>query len=150
MEPKRIIPLLVLLLLVFSFAGCAKKEEAKPGAAKIPEVPPEYADKHIPAGWWTDQKVLAAGKEIYEGKKNIDVNCAACHGLNAVPVLTGSRDLRDASLINQWSDSYWFWRVSEGVPDTAMTGWKEKLTEEERWQVIAYARTFSQPVGKTQ
>jgi len=150
MGNKRFIPLLVVLLLIFLAIGCSKKEGAKPGAVKIPPVPPEYADKHMPEGWWTDEKVLAAGKEIFEGKKNIDVNCGACHGLNGVPVLTGTRDLRDASLINQWSDSYWFWRVSEGVPNTAMTGWKDKLTEEERWQVIAYARTFSKPVGKTQ
>lgn len=143
MEPKRLISLITLLLVALYFVGCAKKEGAKTGAVKVPEVPAEYANKHIPAGWWTDGKVVAAGKEIYDGRMNIDVNCAACHGLNGMPVLTGSRDLRDASIVNQWSDSYWFWRTAEGVPDTAMTGWKEKLSEEEIWQVIAYAHTFS-------
>lgn len=143
MKSRIFISLMAFLFLILYPVGCAKKEGVKTNQAKIPEVPLEYADKHIPAGWWTDEQVVAAGREIYEGKKNIDVNCAACHGMNGMPVLTGTRDLRDASSVNRWSDSYWFWRISEGVPDTAMTGWKEKLSEEEIWQVIAYAHTFS-------
>ena len=134
----------VFILPIVIFVSCSKKEAAKMPAAGIPDVPATYADKHMPQGGWTDEKVIAAGKELYDGKTNIDVNCAACHGLNGMPVLTGTRDLRDASRVNMWSDSYWYWRVAEGVPDTVMTGWKEKLSEEEIWQVIAYARTFSQ------
>lgn len=140
MKGKSLIPLAVLLCVVLLF-GCAKKEEKK--EVKIEAVPAGYADKHIPEGWWTDEKVVSAGKELYEGKQNIDVNCAACHGMNGMPVLTGTRDLRDATRVNKLSDSYMFWRVAEGVPDTAMTPWKEKLSEEEMWQVIAYAHTFS-------
>ena len=133
----------VLILPLFVFVSCSKKEAAQKAAMAIPEVPAEYKDKHMPDGWWTDEKVVAEGKDLYDGKQNIDVNCAACHGMNGMPVLSGSRDLRDASLVDKWSDGYWLWKVSEGVPDTAMTGWKEKLTEEEIWKVIAYARTFS-------
>lgn len=144
MGQRKLFIILLLCIILLSVA-CAKKE----GPAKFPDVPAEYKDKHMPAGWWTDDKVLAAGKELYDGKKSLDINCAACHGLNGMPVLTGARDLRDASRVNQWSDGYWFWRISEGVPGTAMTAWKEKLSEEEIWQVIVYARTFSQPV-KTQ
>ncbi len=145
MRSERLFSLVVLLMAVLFFAGCSKKEGAKTGGeVKIPEVPAAFADKHIPEGWWTDEKVIAEGKELYEGRKNMDVNCAACHGMGGLPVLTGARDFRDASIVGKWSDGYWFWRVSEGVPDTAMTGWKEKLSEEEIWQVIAYSRTFSQ------
>ncbi|MBI5755656.1 MAG: cytochrome c [Nitrospirae bacterium] len=144
MKSKKLFFLIALLIAGLYLVGCGKKEGAKTGEMKMIEVPATYADKHMPQGGWTDEKVIAAGKELYDGKKNIDVNCAACHGLNGIPVLTGTRDLRDASRVNMWSDSYWYWRVAEGVPDTAMTGWKEKLSEEEIWQVIAYARTFSQ------
>lgn len=149
MKHRKLFSLLVLLLVALYFAGCSKKEDAKKGEVRIIEVPSAYADKHMPAGWWTDDKVITAGKEIYEGRKNIDVNCAACHGMDGMPVLTGTRDLRDASIVDKWSDGYWFWRISDGVPDTAMTGWKERLSEEEIWQVIAYSRTFSKG-GKTQ
>lgn len=140
MNLKKTLSLIVLFFVALSLA-CAKKEEKK--EVKIEAVPAGYADKHIPEGWWTDEKVVSAGKELYEGKKNIDVNCAACHGMNGMPILTGTRDLRDTFRVNKLSDSYLFWRVSEGVPDTTMTGWKEKLSEEEMWQVIAYAHTFS-------
>ena len=142
-KARNLILILTVMFVVLYIAGCSKKEAAKPGADKMPEVPPEYANKHIPEGWWTDDKIIAEGKELYDGKKNLDVNSAACHGLDGMPVLSGTRDLRDASRVSQWSDSYWFWKVSEGVPDTVMTGWKEKMSEEEIWQVAAYARTFS-------
>ena len=145
MKPERLFSLIVLLMVVLFSAGCSKKEGAKTGGeVKIPEAPAAFADRHIPEGWWTDEKVIAGGKELYEGRKNMDVNCAACHGMGGLPLLTGARDFRDASIVGKWSDGYWFWRVSEGVADTAMTGWKEKLSEEEIWQVIAYSRTFSQ------
>ena len=36
-----------------------------------------------------------------------------------------------------------FWRVSEGVKKTKMKAWKESLTEEQRWQVIAYIHAYS-------
>lgn len=133
----------VIILPLFVLVSCSKKQEAQKPAISVADVPAEYKDKHMPDGWWTDEKVVAEGKDLYEGKQNIDVNCGACHGMNGMPVLSGSRDLRDASLVDKWSDGYWLWKVSEGVPDTAMTGWKEKLTEEEIWKVIAYARTFS-------
>ena len=36
---------------------------------KLPPVPKEYADKHMPAGGWTDPAMIAAGKKIFEEKK---------------------------------------------------------------------------------
>ncbi len=108
-----------------------------------PTVPAAYADKHMPEGWWTDPKIIEEGKEIYEGKKDIDVNCASCHGTEGKPKKRGARDFRVAERIAEYSDSFMFWRVSEGVPRTKMKSWKSKLTEEERWKAIAYLHTFS-------
>jgi hypothetical protein len=48
-----------------------------------------------------------------------------------------------ADRVNRLSDSYWFWRVSEGVPDTLMLAWKGHLDEEEIWKVIAFQHQFS-------
>jgi hypothetical protein len=42
-----------------------------------------------------------------------------------------------------YSDSVWFWRVSEGVKGTKMKPWKTKLSEDERWKVIAFESTFA-------
>lgn len=119
------------------------------GDEPLPPVPPEYNNHKMPKGWWTDPKVIAAGKKIYmEGVPDPDdggkiQKCAKCHGEDGNPKLRGARDFRAETKINRYSDSYFFWRVSEGVPKTKMKGWKERLTDEQRWQVIAFIHTFS-------
>jgi mono/diheme cytochrome c family protein len=119
------------------------------GDEPLPTVPPEYADKHMPAGWWTDPKVVDAGRKIFlQGVPDPDEGgkvqkCAKCHGEDGKPTLRGARDFRAEAKMNRFSDSYFFWRVSEGVPKTKMKGWKSRLSEEQRWQAIAYIHTFS-------
>jgi hypothetical protein len=41
-----------------------------------------------------------------------------------------------------YSDSVWFWRISEGVPNTKMKAWKTKLSEEDRWKLMLFERNF--------
>ena len=113
-----------------------------PIQAPLP-VPAEYADKHMPTGWWTDPKIFEEGKAIFEGKKDIDVNCSSCHGMDGKPKKRGARDFRVGERMKLYSDSYMFWRVSEGVPKTKMKAWKSKLSEEDRWKAIAYIHKFS-------
>lgn len=88
---------------------------------------------------------LAAGAAIY-GQQ-----CAVCHGpagrgdgpqaaaLNPRPV-----DLRQH--VTAHPDRVLFGFISDGVRDTAMPAWREVLSEEERWHVLNYLKTFgSQP-----
>jgi mono/diheme cytochrome c family protein len=126
----------VILLL----AGCGGGEGP---IVPPPPVPAAYADKHMPEGWWTDPAIIEEGRKIFIGEQNIDVNCASCHGKDGKPVKRGARDFRVAERMSMYSDSTWFWRISEGVPKTKMKPWKEKLTEEERWKVMAYEHSFS-------
>jgi len=122
------------------FFGCGEGE----GPIKAPPpVPAEYANKHMPEGGWTDPKAIEEGKKIYEGELDVDVNCASCHGRDGKPKKRGARDFRVAERMKLYSDSVWFWRISEGVPDTKMKPWKKKLTEEQIWKVVAYEHTFS-------
>ena len=122
-------------------------EDDKP----LPPVPKVYADKHMPKGGWTDPAALAAGKKIFEEKtreieikgKMEKVQCAACHGKDGKPKKRGVKNMSSTKTFNRYSDSYWFWRISEGVPKTMMKPWKEILTEEQRWQVMAYEHAFS-------
>ena len=111
-------------------------------------VPPDYAGKVMPPGWQSDPKVLTAGKEIYEGKAKPDVNCAKCHGNDGKPTRLGkgAPDLSDPAEGGKHSDTHWFWRISEKKSGTTMPGYKDKLTEEQRWQAIAYLRTLTQSV----
>jgi len=119
--------------------GMVSAEDLPP----LPTVPPEYADKHMPPGGWTDPNAIADGAKIYSGETNALVNCGSCHGKDGQPVKKGARDLRDPKNTTRFSDSFWFWRVSEGVPKTKMKAWKQFLSEEQIWHVIAFEHQFS-------
>jgi mono/diheme cytochrome c family protein len=131
--------LLGIILLVSASVSLAQtlKEPA------LNQIPPEYQNKHMPPGWWTDPKIIAEGKELYDGLQNAMVACFTCHGPDGKPMLPEARDLRDPAYVGKMTDSYWFWRVSEGVPNTPMQGFKKLLKENKIWMVIAYQHTFS-------
>ncbi len=109
-------------------------------------VPPDYAGMVMPAGWSGDPKVLAVGKDIYEGKLKPEVNCAKCHGNDGKPTRMGkgAPDLSDPAEGIKHADTHWYWRISEKKSGTTMPAYKDKLTEEQRWHVIAYLRTLTQ------
>jgi mono/diheme cytochrome c family protein len=119
--------------------GMAFAEDLPP----LPPLPAEYADKHMPAGGWTDAKAIAEGAKIYSGESNPVVNCGSCHGKDGKPVKKGARDLRDPKNVGRFSDSFWFWRIAEGIPKTKMKAWKSLLSEEQIWQVMAFEHQFS-------
>jgi len=105
-------------------------------------VPPAYANKMMPTGWWTNPKVIQEGREIYFGEAHPLVACTACHGQDGQPVRSGG-GLRDQKNTSRFSDSYWFWRVAEGIPKVGMMSWKSLLSEDQIWKVIAFVHTFS-------
>lgn len=129
---------LVFLVLGFTLSACGEKKPPQPP----PPPPPEYAEMHMPDGYWNNPEILSQGEAIFIGKENIDVNCASCHGKDGKPKKAGARDFRQGDHMQKFSDSQWFWRVSEGVKGTKMKSWKSKLSEEDRWKVIAYEATF--------
>lgn len=118
-----------------------------PGTAKGDEAPfyaiPLSYQKSVPVGWWTDPEIIAEGKAIYEGQVYPGVVCAACHGPDGTPVIPNAADFRDPDLVEGWSDAYWFWRISTGVPETPMPAWEDKLTPEEIFKAMAYENTFA-------
>lgn len=119
--------------------------------ASTEQPPPEYANKHMPKGLGTDAKVIEEGRTIYQGEKygknvpkNNQINCSKCHGKDGKPVVKRVTDFSDRKVTERLSDSHIFWKISEGIPKKKMVSYKDKLTEEERWSVIAYIRTLSQ------
>ena len=87
---------------------------------------------------------IAAGRQIYQ------TNCSVCHGpagkgngplaatLNPRPV-----DLTvHARLHTEGEFFYW---VSNGIPGSAMPKWDAQYNEAQRWQVVAFVRTFALP-----
>ena len=127
-----------LALTLVVLGACGLPEPPQAGNA----IPAEYANTHMPEGWWTDEAVIEEGRQLYLGMKNPNVNCAQCHGEMGKPVRTGARDFRDASAMKEYSDSRLLWRISEGVPFSSMGAYKNKLSEEETWKVIAFVSTL--------
>ena len=115
------------------------------------EVPSAYRAAHIPAAAWTHPAMLERGKAIYAAR------CAVCHGdigdgqgPAAASLPVKPPDLRDAGMVAEMTGNYWFWRVSEGglvepfrSQGSTMPAWKDELSVEDRWAVIAYQHTFS-------
>ena len=124
-----------------AYPGLFSSDEQQP--PPLPPVPADYAGKHMPDGWWTDPKILAEGEKVYTGQAHPKVNCSNCHGKDGQPKKKGARDMRNPKIVDRFSDSFWFWRVSEGVPKTKMKGWKQFLKEEQIWAVMAYEHQFS-------
>jgi mono/diheme cytochrome c family protein len=83
-----------------------------------------------------------------EGKAIFIRECMVCHGdagRGHGPyrdlLQPGPPDFGDGSY-GDWTDSDYFWRISEGVPWTAMPSWKIEYEEEDRWKLVHYIRTL--------
>lgn len=138
------------LILVGVLASSGLLMVGTGSAKELKKVPPEYSGRKMPAGWWTDPEIVAAGQKVYEGrityKKKFDKGrkkCFKCHGVDGKPKIRRARDFRAAARMDTFSEAYWYWRIAEGVPKTKMEPWKDYLTEEQIWQVMAYEHTFS-------
>ncbi len=84
---------------------------------------------------------IAAGKKIYADR------CASCHGdsgdgkgSEAARYATKPADFADPATIRNATDGEIFWKITVG--NRPMPSFKNRLTEEQRWQVIDYIRTF--------
>jgi mono/diheme cytochrome c family protein len=134
-----------LLLVLLGLVACRTSEEH-------PAVPAAYQDVSPPTeGFMADPANLEAGQELY------DDHCATCHGLagRGYGPAGQSAAMKPVNLTNPQGVArqpldYWFWRVSEGGTaepfhsrGSIMPAWKYHLSEKERWQVIAFARTLS-------
>ena len=126
-------------------ASCGGEGGGEGPIVPPPPAPAEYSDKHMPADWWGSAEKLEEGRKIFVGEANPDVNCANCHGKDGKPVKAGATDFRNGERMKLYSDAVWFWRISEGVPNTKMKGWKSKLSEEDIWKLVLFERSFALP-----
>jgi cytochrome c553 len=133
-----VLHLFCLVILIF-ITGC---KEAGTSHRPTLDVPLEYADKHMPEGWWNDAKILSEGRLLYQGITKAFVKCIECHGRDGKPAKRGAPDFTDPRRVRRFSDSYWYWRIAEGVPMTSMEPYTKKLSDQEIWKIIAYQRNF--------
>ena len=104
------------------------------------DVPAEYAKKDpLP----NTIENADAGKAIWTRE------CLVCHGDAATgkgPYRAGIEpvppDFSAHADYVPFTDGDYFWRISEGVPWTAMPTWKVLYNDTERWQLTHYIRSF--------
>ena len=85
---------------------------------------------------------LATGKQIY------GEHCRSCHGEKgdghgekAAELSVAPGDFTDARVMSRRTDGELFWQVTRGrLP---MPAFEDKLTDQERWQLVDYIRTFA-------
>lgn len=94
-----------------------------------------------------DERSLAEGQTVYT------TYCETCHGESGrgdgptgIRLVPRPADLRIHTAPGVHTDGELFYWVSYGFPGSAMPAWKDTLSEQQRWDVINYARaTFGNP-----
>lgn len=82
-----------------------------------------------------DPEVVGAGRTLFARSCSVGY----CHG--AEGRAGGGPRLRG----KQWEPGYLYRVTAEGIPRSSMPGWKEKLSQDEIWSVVAYVMSLSDP-----
>jgi high-affinity iron transporter len=85
---------------------------------------------------------IAAARIIYENR------CANCHGVNgdgkgpkADELSVAPADFRNSRVMAAVTDGELYWQITKGARPMPSF---ESLSEQERWQLVDYIRTFAQ------
>jgi mono/diheme cytochrome c family protein len=139
----KIRPLGILALLVVLGAGLAtaintaKNWNATAAARRLKNPVPCTND------------AIAAGQQVY------GEHCRSCHGVKgdgkgekAAELSVAPGDFTDAQTMRRRTDGELFWQITRGrLP---MPAFADKLSDQERWQVVDYIRTFAEkPTGSS-
>ena len=133
----------VFVLLLVIAAGSAVYAFFHSG----PWIVPEEA-KRVPNPLKPSPENLEGGRKLYSDK------CAECHGESGQGDGNRSRmynapptNFTDRQRMNAESDGELFYKLSEG--HRPMPSFKKRYTEEQRWQLILFLRTFAANPEKT-
>lgn len=109
-------------------------------------------DEGDPSGEYTglNNPLPLSPEALDAGKKAYTRECLVCHGESGRgtgPYREGLQpsppDFSDKSAYgSDYTDADYFWRVSEGLPWSAMPAWKVQYGEEIRWQLVHYIRAI--------
>ena len=83
----------------------------------------------------TTDEILQGGSEIYVG------NCASCHGEDGRSMILGAANFPDQRFMANRSPSDLYVSVTQGLG--SMPAWQARLSQDDRWAVIDYIRTFT-------
>lgn len=83
----------------------------------------------------TSAEALRVGKELY------DSDCASCHGADGSGELLGSADFTNLRQMDNLAPRDLYLTVTQGRG--SMPAWQSLLSQDERWSIIDYLRTFT-------
>src|SRR5262245_3868332 len=135
----------LLLAVVAILSGCSTKP-----ATETASLTPPFLDTPVAARPATSDATVAKGKQVY------DANCVQCHGAEGrgdgygAPFLVPApRDLTAAQFKFRTTasgqlptDDDLFRTISRGANGTGMPPWKYLLSDEDRWALVDYVKTF--------
>jgi mono/diheme cytochrome c family protein len=133
-----------LLAFLLSSSGSLQAQD-KPEKAPIPWVAPADA-RAVKSPLKKTPDVVKAGAETFRE------NCEVCHGPKgdgtgptAKTLTIKPANFTDPKLMALETEGSLFWKMSKGRG--AMPSWEDQLSETERWQLVAYIRTFAGKAG---
>ena len=123
---------------ILLFAGLALFAAADDSKGWV--VPPEAKAAINPLA--ATPAVLAAGRALYDDK------CVSCHGdkgkgdgPESEMYDTPPADLTKPGLLDGMSDGELFWKITQGR--RPMPSFRKQYTDEQRWQLVHFIRTFA-------
>jgi mono/diheme cytochrome c family protein len=112
-------------IVLYSFSDIGGRARAKKLKNPVPPTP----------------AAIKGGMNIYENR------CENCHGVNgdgkgpkAAELSVAPADFRNARMMSNLTDGELYWQITKGARPMPSF---ESLTEEERWEVVDYIRTFA-------
>jgi cbb3-type cytochrome c oxidase subunit III len=97
----------------------------------------------------TKNPIAASAESVMAGKQIFQKTCAPCHGLNAEggpgnDLIPAAPDLTDDMWDHGSTDGTIFANIKNGVaPDFNMVAWKDKLKDDDIWNVVNYLRSIA-------
>jgi mono/diheme cytochrome c family protein len=136
----------LILIVAAVAAGCSSKPA--PDAASL--TPPFMETPVAPRPQMTAESAIARGKEVY------DANCVQCHGESGrgdgygAPFLvppprdftTGHYKFRTTASGHLPTDEDLFRIISRGANGTGMPPWQYLLSDDDRWALVDYVKSF--------
>ena len=143
---RRLVAIVTFTWIAVAAAAIAAKQPAQAPAAAAPSkggwtLPPEAETTKNPLT--VDAKLLATGKAIFKDK------CQKCHGAtgkgdgpDADPDAQEDMDLTRANRAAKNPDGVVFFKAWNGRKKPKMPAFKDELTKDQIWAVVAYVQTL--------
>lgn len=117
-------------LVYWAFTTTLRESIRRHAAREAPE-PPDLADAQL----------VATGLVLYDG------HCASCHGAPGVAPHSLGLGMTPPppNLVlrgRERTPGELYWTVTNGIKMTGMPAWEYRMTERERWAVVAFLKTL--------